>query len=130
VRLYHSFGRAYLVCPRLLELDVRHGEHPDKWKPCRRGQPCQHDHEHEEGLLDPEGHTTNLFMWAPGCRPPTADEHPTCALCGRRLKFSDLDDLYASEHLVEVAASAAAPVIDTEVGAVPRSNVNEGRLVG
>jgi len=60
-----------------------------------------HEHEHEEQLLDPEGHTVNDFFWFPGCRPHTADEHPRCGLCDRPLEVADLDDLYAEEHLVD-----------------------------
>lgn len=99
MRLYHSAGRSYLVCPRLLELDARHGELPATLPPCRHGRACMHDHDHETPLVDPEGHTVTLFAWSPGCRPPTPAEHPVCGLCGRGLVHSDLADLYGAEHL-------------------------------
>jgi len=99
--LYRSSGHSYLVCPRLLEVDHRHGEHPDKWPPCRRGHQCVQGHDHEPTLIDSEGHTVQDFYWVPGSRPPTADEHPACG-CGRKLVHADLDDLYDARHLVAV----------------------------
>ena len=98
-RVYRSPGMSYLVCPRLLELDPRHGQHPDRWLPCRRGNRCMYEHEHETELVDPEGHTANLFIWPPGGRPPTPDEHPTCGLCGKPLVHADLLNLYDPELL-------------------------------
>lgn len=98
MRIYHGAGHAYLVCPRLLELDQRHGEYPDKWPPCRRGDPCRRPHHHERALVDPEGHMVNDFYWLPGCRPPEPDEHPVCP-CGERLVHADLDDPYGEQHL-------------------------------
>lgn len=95
---YIRQGHSYLVCPRLLELDVRHGQHWSKGDPCRRGKQCPKLHDHETKLVDPEGHTVNDFYWGPGSRPPTPEEHPVC-LCGRPLVYGDLDDLYAAEHL-------------------------------
>lgn len=100
MNLYHSNGHSYLVCPRLLELDERHGEHWSKFPPCRHGLRCNLDHQHEEKIIDGQGHTVNDFHWTPGCRPPTEEEHPKC-ICGKVLVYSDLDDLYGAEHLVE-----------------------------
>lgn len=97
---YRKHGASYLVCPRLLKLDPRHGEHPSKWPDCRRGGRCTRRHKHESLLVDPEGHSVNLFLWVPGCRPPTDDEHPVCS-CGSRLVHSDLDDLYDPKHLAK-----------------------------
>ncbi len=111
MRLYGTVGHAYLVCPRLLELDRRHGEHPSKWAPCRRGANCRRPapHKHEEELVDPEGHTVNDFFWVPGCRPPEPDEHPVCEACGRKLVHADLDDLYHPSHLVGDVLPPPAP---------------------
>lgn len=113
--LYVARGRAYLVCPRLLELDPRHGEHPSRWAPCRRlavdakgrmltaegqllrdskGQTsigCLRDHAHESALEDREGHTVNEFIWLPGCRHPEPGDVPACG-CGRDLVWSDGDN--------------------------------------
>jgi|SRR5579859_938633 len=97
---YKTRGHSYLICPELLALDARHGEHPSRWPLCRRGVTCGRAHDHEEQLIDTEGHTVNDFYWIEGCRPPTADEHPTCDFCGRRLVHTDLDDLYGAEHMV------------------------------
>jgi hypothetical protein len=110
VRVYISSGHAYLVCPRLLEQDRRHGEHPSTWPPCRQlshvdehgkahGRRCALDHQHEEPLRDPEGHTVNDFYWSPGCRPPSMEEHPRCQLCNAPLVLSDLEDLYDQAQL-------------------------------
>lgn len=99
--IYKGSGHSYLVCPRLLELDRRHGEHPSKWKPCRRGLPCQHDHRHEAELVDPEGHSVNDYFWLPGSRPHEPEEHPSCRLCGRPLVHADLDNPYDPRHLAE-----------------------------
>lgn len=107
MRLYHSSGRAHLVCPRLLQLDPRHGDDPQTWPPCRRGQQCPAGHEHESELLDPEGHRVDGFHWFPGCRPPTAEEWPRCN-CGRKLVWSAGLDPLGSEHLREVEAAADA----------------------
>ena len=101
---YHGAGASYLVCPRLLELDARHGEHPSKGPECRRGGRCSRKHKHEPLLVDPEGHSVNLYVWVPGCRPPTVDEHPSCVGCGERLVHADLDDLYDPKHLSVVDA--------------------------
>ncbi|SRR5258708_3584452 len=98
MKVYHSRGHAYLVCPALLKLDARHGEHWSKGPACRRGQRCIEDHRHELPLADGEGHSVNDFHWFPGCRPPTEDEHPVCG-CGQRLVHADLDDLYDTKHL-------------------------------
>ena len=99
MRLYHSRGHSYLVCPRLLQLDKRHGEHWEKAPKCRRGEQCLKSHKHEAVLLDPEGHLVVDFYWFPGCRPPTEEERPVCP-CGRRLVHADLDDPYGPQHLV------------------------------
>lgn len=102
MQLYRSSGHAYLVCPRLLELDLRHGEHRSRPHcAARHGASCPIQHDHETFLNDPEGHTVNDFYWLPGCRPPLPDEHPVCR-CGLALALADLDDLYAPEHLEEV----------------------------
>lgn len=99
-RVFAGNGHDYLVCPRLLELDARHGEHPTKWPKCRRGRPCGRNHEHEVELVDPEGHTVNDYFWVSGCRPHEAHEHPTCDLCGRALVHADLDDYTDAKHYV------------------------------
>jgi hypothetical protein len=96
---YAGSGHSYLVCPQLVELDGRHAEHWSKWKPCRRGLLCKHEHEHETELVAAEPHTVLDFYWTPGCRPPTEAEHPLCQLCGQALMHVDLDDLYAAEYL-------------------------------
>lgn len=106
MNIYHASGHSYLVCPRLLELDARHGEHWSKHPPCRRlrdpARPddpqCVVNHEHEDPLPDASGHMVNDFYWIAGCRPPTEEEHPVCG-CGARLVHADLDDLYGAQHL-------------------------------
>lgn len=108
MKVFSGSGHDYLVCPRLLELDLRHGEHWSKWLPCRRGKPCQHPHAHESELLDPEGHTVNDYYWVAGCRPHEPDEHPACSLCGRKLVHADLDDLYDPRHLVPLEVESPA----------------------
>lgn len=96
---YARAGHAYLVCPRLLELDARHGEHWSKGPPCRAGRQCPREHEHETQLLDPEGHRTVDFYWGPGADHVQA--HLDCeegchddlrCECGRQLVPADLDD--------------------------------------
>ena len=104
MRTYHGSGHSYLVCPRLLEMDKRHGEHPSKWAACRRGEVCGRPHKHEKALFDPEGHMVTDFYWLPGCRPPSPAEHPEC-VCGRRLVLADLDDLYGEQHLAPEAVA-------------------------
>lgn len=97
--VYTAKGHAWLVCPRLLELDKRHAEHPDRWPLCRRGKRCPKDHEHEDQLVDPEGHLVVHFVWQAGSN--HADLHPaelTCP-CGRRLVYGDLDDPWAAESV-------------------------------
>lgn len=97
---YHGAGHSYLVCPRLLELDERHGEHWSKHPTCRVGGDCIREHEHEEPLPHGAGHSVADFHWLPGCRPPTAEEHPRCG-CGAALVWTDGHDLYAAEHLAD-----------------------------
>ena len=101
-QIYASSGRAWLVCPRLLEIEPRYKEHHSRWPLCRQGQLCPLDHKHESPLADGQGHKVNDFVWLAGCRPPTPDEHPVCG-CGRKLVHCDLDDLYAAENLIESA---------------------------
>lgn len=82
--LYTAPGRAYLVCPRLLELDKRHGQAPETWHWTWRHPG------HKAELKDPEGHTANTLLWVAGCRPPRPEELPRCQ-CGRALVQSDGD---------------------------------------
>lgn len=91
---YWNSGHAYRVCPRLLELDPRHGQHHSRWPKCWRGDRCLADHEHGTTLIDPEGHTVNDFYWVPGGLVP----EPMRCDCGRELVFVDLDDPHAPEH--------------------------------
>lgn len=90
--IYTRAGHSYLICPKLLALDKRHGEHWSKWKPCRRGKKCMHDHEHETELVDPEGHTVNDFYWRAGNLELNEEQHIRCDLCGSKLIHVDLDD--------------------------------------
>ena len=98
--VYHSKGHSWLICPALLEIDKRHGEHWSRTPPCRRGKSCIRPHEHESRLPDGGGHVTVDFYWFPGCRPLTLEEHPACE-CGQKLVCTDLDDLYDLKHLVD-----------------------------
>lgn len=96
--LYHGTGHSYLACPRLLKIDRRHGDHPSKWPHCRSGQLCPIAHKHETLITHGGGHRVADFYWIPGARPLTEAEHPHCA-CGAALVWTDLDNLYAAEHL-------------------------------
>lgn len=102
MKLYKATGRSYLVCPRLLDLDARHGEHWSKGPSCRHGGQCPADHEHETHLVDPEGHRVADVLMLAGSRPLTDDEHPVCP-CGQKLVWTDLDDLYDEQLLLEAA---------------------------
>ena len=63
--------KLYFVCPRLLELDARHGEHN-----CGQKYP---------ELEDPEGHLTNLHLVFDE---EAAIEFPTCP-CGKQLALGE-----------------------------------------
>jgi hypothetical protein len=106
---YQEAGRSYLVCPRLLELDRRHRQHPDTWERSwrwshldRQTQGRPRTAEQEDAipnpgyLYDPEGHLVTLLVWAPTCRPLNAEEWPHCD-CGRALIHADLEHP-GSEH--------------------------------
>ena len=77
-------GSFHMVCPRLLELDSRHGEHLAGHK-----YPLPEDERHKHTstcgcLYDPEGHRVATLVMPPGSE--IADDHPhlTCR-CGRQL---------------------------------------------
>lgn len=109
-RGYRGPASAYLVCPRLLELDPRHGVHLTyaAGPPCRRdgSEVCRRreamlagvgvvmvPHEHEERLEDAEGHTTVHLLIPPEGAIELAHPDLSCELCGRQLVRSDLDQL-------------------------------------
>ena len=101
MRAYRQPIRSYLVCPRLLELDRRHGDHPTTWPACRRGKKCWQKHEHETELLDLEGHSViDLIVPAGGDEWSPLEVH-RCA-CGQHLVHADLDDPHLPENLVEL----------------------------
>jgi hypothetical protein len=96
---YQSGGQAWLVCPKLLELDKRHGTHTPKWPECWHQRPCLLDHTHDEPVADGAGHRTALFIWQPGS--DHINDHIACTEgchdtlrcgCGETLVYSDLDD--------------------------------------
>ncbi len=96
MRVYAGLGAAYLVCPRLLELDERHRHHPEVRPACWRGHTCWRDHDHGEVLEDPEGHTTAVFLWPPGAS--HVEDHPEAVcLCGLRLVHGDGDNPFTAE---------------------------------
>lgn len=73
-----------MVCPRLLELDARHGEHLAGAKyPVSVEHWTTHD-QNCDCLIDPEGHKTTTLVLPPGSE--IADDHSalTCR-CGRLL---------------------------------------------
>jgi hypothetical protein len=107
MRLYVSSGHSYLVCPDLIALDARHGEHWSKHPNCRLGRDCIRKHKHERALPEGGGHVVNDFYWLPGCRPPSPAEHPVCS-CGKSLVWADLDDPYGAEHLTGEAGEGGA----------------------
>ena len=110
---YKTTGTVWRVCPRLLELDPRHGlahskwpVHDDKTRPGGGAwrSPTLHKRNADgtrtnppvfepnpDYLEDPEGHDANTFLYVPGAQPPT--EHPTCQGCGRQLVCSDGDPI-------------------------------------
>ena len=98
MKIYREAGAAWLVCPRLLEMDRRHADHPGRWPGCRRGRGCVSDHKHEDRLTDSEGHLVVHFRWQAGSE--HADHHAAelrCP-CGRQLVHGDLDDPWAAAH--------------------------------
>ena len=59
-------GKLHMVCPRLLELDARHGEHAAGMKYPVNLDPS-HKHNSDCGcLIDPEGHTAHTLVFPPG----------------------------------------------------------------
>jgi hypothetical protein len=101
VKVFRTSGHAYLVCPRLLELDERHGVHRSRWPKLAPGRHPWDDPEHEAFLEDSEGHLAADFYWWPGHLPLVEAEWPVCD-CGRRLVHADLDDPHDRRHLAEV----------------------------
>lgn len=97
MRLYVAPGSAWLVCPRLLELDPRHGQHSIKAPPCRRGHSCPIDHRHERLLVDPEGHLAVHFVWQAGSEHAQHHEQELTCTCGRQLVYGDLRDPWVAE---------------------------------
>jgi len=97
--IYTAPGHSYLVCPHLLELDPRLGEHQSRWPPCRIGNFCLVEHEHETVPPDAGGHRVVDFYWWPGC--DSIEDHFNCSgschdrlrcACGQQLVHADLDD--------------------------------------
>ena len=84
--LYYHAGKVWRVCPRLLELDPRHGKRHDQWPGTWR------DPTHAEYLASPEVHVSNLFVYVPGSIPESDAEWPVCS-CGRVLVCSDGDPI-------------------------------------
>jgi hypothetical protein len=127
-RHYVTAGAGLLVCPTLIQRDARHGIAHNAWPPCwresvdrdgylvdhhgkqvrdHRDRPqkrCTIDHEHGTELEDLEGHATVVFGWIPGCRPPTAEEWPTCQACGSRLVHTAGDHPLDERHTAELEA--------------------------
>lgn len=91
MNVYQDAGHAYLVCPRLLAADKRHGDHWSGGPNCRHGRPCPHHHRHEPRLVDDEHHRVADLYWIAGASPLTAEEWPRCP-CGELLVWSDLDN--------------------------------------
>jgi len=124
-RVYLAAGQSYLVCPRLLELDKRHGEHN-----CGLKYPLPLDHEHDPEcgcFIDLEGHSTVLLAWAPGCSVIEPDHPDLTCRCGKLLVHSDLLHPWRGEHISEVAESApaqTAPVVDADVGRAVGSDLD------
>lgn len=104
---FRRAGESYLVCPRLLELDPRHGEHCCRWPPCRRGHDCDQDHEHEELLVDEEGHSSVHWSWLAGAD-HIAPERFRCR-CGRVMVRGDHDDPNDPELLTAAAGEESGP---------------------
>jgi hypothetical protein len=93
---------SYWCCPRLLELDLRHGEDHRTWPRCRRRDNdaellvqlqqhnparshshCSQDHEHEQVLHDFEGHENGVVTW--DGNPPEPHE---CSGCSQLMVWS------------------------------------------
>lgn len=115
---YVAPGAVWRTCPRLLELDPRHGlrhdlwpQHTDKtrpggaaWRsptiPVRVNGKVQLDNNNAvvvevnpDWLVDLEGHDSNTFAYVPGNNPPRPDQIPKCLGCGRGLVCTDGDPI-------------------------------------
>jgi hypothetical protein len=73
-----------MVCPRLVELDKRHGEHLAGFK-YRLDHSDKHEHGPDCGcLIDWEGHSATLLVLPPDSE--IADDHEALICrCGRQL---------------------------------------------